>query len=185
MLIDGIGSAALDYGTHLPAAEVRRWACDAQVIPVVLGGKSEILHVGRAMRTVPAAVRRALVVRDKGCASPGFHRPPSRCSAHHKKHWIDGGETSVGNPASWRSSSTPLGAGQLPRGAAPGRGDRRTGPQRHPGHARRSSTIGRRPAPDCPFVTERLTPPRGALRRSRRRRHLPRVGESPRPHRVC
>lgn len=97
MLCDGIGAAALDYGTYLSASEARRWACDAKVIPVVLGGKKEPLDVGRAMRTVPAAVRRALVVRDKGCAFPGCGRPPSRCSAHHRKHWIDGGETSVDN----------------------------------------------------------------------------------------
>lgn len=97
MLIDGIGAAALDYGNYLSAADARRWACTAKVIPVVCGGKGEPLNVGRAMRTVPAAVRRALVVRDKGCAFPGCGRPPSRCSAHHKKHWIDGGETSVEN----------------------------------------------------------------------------------------
>lgn len=96
-LIDGIGAAALDYGTYLSAAAARRWACDAKIIPVVLGGKGEPLNVGRAMRTVPAGVRRALVVRDKGCSFPGCGRPPSRCSAHHKRHWIDGGETSVEN----------------------------------------------------------------------------------------
>jgi hypothetical protein len=44
----GLGSATLDYGTHLSASEARRWACDAKVIPVVLGGESEPLDVGRA-----------------------------------------------------------------------------------------------------------------------------------------
>lgn len=97
MLIDGIGAAALDYGTFLSAGDARRWACDAKIIPAVCDGVSEPLDVGRAMRTVPAAVRRALVVRDKGCAFPGCGRSPSRCSAHHVKHWVDGGETSVEN----------------------------------------------------------------------------------------
>ncbi|MPZ67164.1 MAG: DUF222 domain-containing protein [Pseudonocardiaceae bacterium] len=97
MLIDGIGAAALDYGTFLSAADARRWACEAKIIPVVCGGKGEPLDVGRAMRTVPAGVRRALVVRDKGCAFPGCGRPPARCSAHHNKHWVDGGQTSVAN----------------------------------------------------------------------------------------
>lgn len=97
MLIDKIGAAALDYGSYLCATEARRWACDAKVIPVVCGSKGEPLDVGRAMRVVPASVRRALVVRDKGCAFPGCGRPPSRCAAHHVRHWIDGGETSVDN----------------------------------------------------------------------------------------
>ncbi|MGH3988376.1 MAG: DUF222 domain-containing protein, partial [Pseudonocardiaceae bacterium] len=93
----GLGTATLDYGTHLSAAEARRWACDAKIIPVVLGGGSEPLDVGRAMRTVPRSVRRALVARDRGCAFPGCDRPPRMCQAHHCRHWIDDGDTSVGN----------------------------------------------------------------------------------------
>ncbi|MQA13837.1 MAG: DUF222 domain-containing protein [Pseudonocardiaceae bacterium] len=96
-LIDGIGAAACDYGSYLSAGEIRRWACEAKVIPVVLGGRSELLDVGRAMRTVPLGIRRALVVRDRGCAFPGCGRPPSQCTAHHVIHWIDGGETSLQN----------------------------------------------------------------------------------------
>jgi len=45
----GLGVAILDYGTHISASEARRWACDAKIIPVVLGGKSEPLDVGRAL----------------------------------------------------------------------------------------------------------------------------------------
>ncbi|MGH3884622.1 MAG: DUF222 domain-containing protein [Pseudonocardiaceae bacterium] len=93
----GLGTATLDYGTHLSAAEARRWACDAKIIPVVLGGASEPLDVGRAMRTVPLSIRRALVARDRGCAFPGCDRPPRMCQAHHCRHWIDDGDTSVGN----------------------------------------------------------------------------------------
>jgi len=93
----GVGVATLDYGTHISAAEARRWACDAKIIPVVLGGKSEPLDVGRAMRTVPLAIRRALVARDRGCAFPGCDRPPGMCQAHHCQHWIDSGETRVDN----------------------------------------------------------------------------------------
>lgn len=93
----GLGAATLNYGTHLSAADARRWACDAKIIPVVLGGNSEPLDVGRAMRTVPLAIRRALVARDRGCAFPGCDRPPAMCQAHHCRHWIDDGETSVDN----------------------------------------------------------------------------------------
>ncbi len=92
-----LGIATLDYGTHISAAAARQWVCDAKIIPVVMGGKAEPLDVGRAMRTVPLAIRRALVARDRGCAFPGCDRPPGMCQAHHCRHWIDNGETSVEN----------------------------------------------------------------------------------------
>ncbi|MGH3833529.1 MAG: HNH endonuclease signature motif containing protein, partial [Pseudonocardiaceae bacterium] len=72
-------------------------ACDCKLIPVVLGGDSEPLDVGRAMRTVPLGIRRALAARDGGCTFPGCDRPPGLCAAHHARHWIDGGETTMGN----------------------------------------------------------------------------------------
>ncbi|MGH3833440.1 MAG: DUF222 domain-containing protein [Pseudonocardiaceae bacterium] len=82
----GLGVATLDYGTPLSASEARRWACDAKIIPIVLGGASEPLDVGRAMRTVPLSLRRALVARDGGCAFPGCDRPPGLCQSHHARH---------------------------------------------------------------------------------------------------
>ncbi len=93
----GLGVATLDYGTLISASDARRWACDAKIIPVVLGGRSEPLDVGRALRTVPLSIRRALVARDRGCVFPGCDRPPGMCQAHHCRHWIDNGETSVEN----------------------------------------------------------------------------------------
>ncbi len=93
----GLGDATLDYGTHVSASETRRWACDAKIIPIVLGGASEPLDVGRAMCTVPLSLRRALVARDRGCAFPGCDRPPGLCHAQHCQHWADGGETTVEN----------------------------------------------------------------------------------------
>jgi hypothetical protein len=42
--------------------------CDADIVPVVLGGRGEVLDVGRAMRTATPAIRRAVTARDKGCA---------------------------------------------------------------------------------------------------------------------
>ena len=92
-----LGAALLDYGQHLSASDARRWACDCKVIPIVLGGDSEPLDVGRISRSVPLGIRRALVARDRGCAFPGCDRPPARCDAHHVRHWVDGGETSLGS----------------------------------------------------------------------------------------
>lgn len=91
------GAGMLDHGQYLPASEVRRLACDAKIIPIVLGGRSEPLDVGRAQRTIPLSIRRALVARDGGCAFPGCGRPPARTSGHHIRHWADGGDTSVDN----------------------------------------------------------------------------------------
>lgn len=93
----GIGAATLDHGLHISAATARRLACDCRVIPVVLGSDSEPLDIGRASRTVPRSIRRALVARDRCCRFPGCHRPPQLCDAHHVRHWVHGGETSVGN----------------------------------------------------------------------------------------
>jgi len=92
-----LGVALLDYGRHLCASDARRWACDCKIIPIVLGGESEPLDVGRISRTVPLGIRRALVARGRGCAFPGCDRPPSRCDAKHVRHWVDGGDTSLCN----------------------------------------------------------------------------------------
>lgn len=75
----------------------RRLACDSAVIPAVLGSKSEPLDIGRKTRTVPVAMRRALVLRDRGCAFPGCSAPHNKCDAHHWRHWVDGGETALSN----------------------------------------------------------------------------------------
>src|SRR6185369_15014444 len=81
----------------LSGAAARRLACDAEVIPVVLGGAGEVLDVGRARRTTTPAQRRALRVRDGGCIGPGCERPPAWTKAHHLQHWADGGRTDIDN----------------------------------------------------------------------------------------
>ena len=79
-----------------PAA-VRRLACDADIIPVALGTRGEVLDVGRAHRLVTPALWRALVCRDRHCAFPGCTRPPVMGHAHHLVHWADGGPTALAN----------------------------------------------------------------------------------------
>ena len=54
------------------------------------------LDVGRKQRTVPLAIKRALLARDRGCTFPGCHRT-HYVDAHHIRHWAVGGETSAGN----------------------------------------------------------------------------------------
>jgi hypothetical protein len=89
--------AVTDDGLRLSVAAVRRLACDADVIPVVLGTAGEVLDVGRTCRLVTPALWRALVARDKHCAFPGCKKPPVMGHAHHIIHWADGGTTSLDN----------------------------------------------------------------------------------------
>jgi hypothetical protein len=94
-----VGSAlgTLDGGHLISRGALRQIACDANVIPVVLGSAGQPLDIGRSTRIVPVGLRRALVARDEGCAFPGCDRPPSWCDAHHNIHWADGGATSLSN----------------------------------------------------------------------------------------
>jgi hypothetical protein len=92
-----IGTASLALGGPINAEIARRIACDAELIPAVLGSRGEPLDVGRASRTVPTAIRRAVILRDGGCAFPGCPIPGRWCEIHHVIHWVDGGPTSLAN----------------------------------------------------------------------------------------
>ena len=74
-------------------------ACDAEIIPTVLNSKGRVIDVGRRTRRVSEALRCVLIARDGGCVWPGCDAPPSRCDAHHIKHWADGGLTNADNLA--------------------------------------------------------------------------------------
>lgn len=71
--------------------------CESSVTVALVDGHGVPLSVGREKRLLPPAIRKALVVRDGGCAFPGCGAPTSWCDAHHVEHWEHGGETSVGN----------------------------------------------------------------------------------------
>jgi hypothetical protein len=71
--------------------------CDAGVIPVVLGSRSEILDLGRTRRLASAALRHAIALGDGHCALPGCTVPIHRCELHHVRPWQCGGPTSLGN----------------------------------------------------------------------------------------
>ncbi|MHA4949596.1 HNH endonuclease signature motif containing protein [Micromonospora sp. SD19] len=92
-----LGGGTLDTGLHLTPEAVRRLACDAAILPAVLNGAGQPLDLGRQRRLITGPLRRALVLRDRGCAFPGCDRPPRWCDAHHIHHWADGGTTSLDN----------------------------------------------------------------------------------------
>jgi hypothetical protein len=93
----GLGTATTDTGETLSAAAVRRLACHAEILPYVLGSKSQILDVGRTSRLVTLGLWLALLARDQHCAFPGCNRPPAACDAHHITHWANGGPTALTN----------------------------------------------------------------------------------------
>jgi hypothetical protein len=93
----GRGSGGLEEAGLVPAEVARKLSCDSSVSRVVVSGRSEPLDVGRRTPVVPAALRRAVVVRDARCRFPGCDRPPPWCDAHHVRHWADGGETKLAN----------------------------------------------------------------------------------------
>jgi hypothetical protein len=80
----------------VPLESVKRLLCDSGAVPLVENGDGEPLSVGRKQRTVPPAIRRALMARDRQCAFPGCTHD-RYLDAHHVRHWADGGQTGVDN----------------------------------------------------------------------------------------
>ncbi len=99
LLTEGLGAAGVFGfgGETISAGEARRMACDAGVIPLVLGSESQPLDVGREYRLVPKALRAALTHRDQGCVFPHCTARPAACEAHHIRPWWAGGDTSMQN----------------------------------------------------------------------------------------
>jgi hypothetical protein len=93
----GLGVGVTGDGTELSASTIRRLACDAEVIPAVLGSQGEVLDVGRSRRLVTPGIWTALVLRDRHCTFPACDRPPVMGHAHHLRPWLTGGETKLDN----------------------------------------------------------------------------------------
>jgi len=82
--------------SSLPIESVERLCCDGHAVVIGEDVNGEPLNVGRKTRTVPTAIKRALMARDKSCAFPGCHHTRF-IDAHHIQHWSAGGETSLDN----------------------------------------------------------------------------------------
>ena len=90
-------TAVLDDGTRMSAGQARRLACEAGIVPVVLGTKSQPVDLGRAARLFNRAQRIALGLRDRGCTARGCETSASGCHAHHDDPWSRGGLTDLAN----------------------------------------------------------------------------------------
>ena len=90
-----LAAAGLTTGTPITAAEARRLACGAGLLPAVLGGASQPLDLGRSKRLFNGTQRKALAVRDRHCRGEGCEVPAAWCEAHHLRPWSRGGRTDL------------------------------------------------------------------------------------------
>jgi hypothetical protein len=85
------------HDVELPIETIRRMACEAEIIPVVLGSNGVVLDVGRATRLASRYQRKALEVMYPTCAIPQCCVPHSQCQPHHIRYWRDDGSTDMNN----------------------------------------------------------------------------------------
>lgn len=88
-----------EAGTLLAPETVRRLACDATIMPAVLGAAGAVVDLGRDVRLFTSAQIKRLWLRDGHCTYPGCHMPGQWADAHHLVHWADGGPTDPSNAA--------------------------------------------------------------------------------------
>ena len=94
-LMGGLRAAKLDTGETISAALARRIACEAGIIPAVLGGESEVLDLGRSKRFHSKAQRIVATIEQGGCIAEGCDAPPGMTQMHHSNPWATGGETNT------------------------------------------------------------------------------------------
>ena len=92
----GTGRCEIESHAALSGETARRLCCDAGIVVAVDGPTGEPLAVGRRTRSIPPAMRRALLIRDRGCRFPGC-ASTHRLHGHHVRHWAKGGDTSLDN----------------------------------------------------------------------------------------
>jgi hypothetical protein len=85
------------FGADLPVETIRRIACDANIIPLVLNGAGMPLDIGRGQRLASAAQRRALEATHDTCAFDGCAVAFHACQIHHIEYWEHGGPTDLDN----------------------------------------------------------------------------------------
>jgi len=92
----GTGVGMLGDGTRISAGEARRLACNAGIIPAVLGGKSEVLDLGRSRRLYTAQQKQAMAIGHPTCRAEGCTIPAEWCEGHHfSQSWLEGGKTDL------------------------------------------------------------------------------------------
>ena len=77
--------SVIDYGLpiELPIDTLRRWACMADITPIIVAADGVSLYLGRTSRTANRAQRRALRAMYHHCAIPGCRAVFDNCAIHH------------------------------------------------------------------------------------------------------
>jgi hypothetical protein len=97
-LVSGLGAATLDGGARIGAGEIRRLACEASILPLVMNGDSVPLDLGRGQRLHSHHQRIALSATHDSCAVGGCERPFAWCEIHHHRlSWSKQGRTDLDN----------------------------------------------------------------------------------------
>ena len=91
------GTCRTALGADLPVETVRRLACEAEILPVVLDGRSVPIDVGRSKRLATVHQRRALEAIHPTCAIPDCEVIFDHCNVHHIEYWENGGATDLNN----------------------------------------------------------------------------------------
>jgi hypothetical protein len=125
----------------MSAGQARRFACNAELIPIVMDGPSRVIDMGLARRLHDRHQRIIIVKRDRGCCWKGCDRPPAWCEVHHPEPFGTGGPTTVDNGAlfcfihhhllhdgDWYAQMAPDGIVEV---IPPARADRQRRPLRH------------------------------------------------------
>jgi hypothetical protein len=122
-LCSGLGVAVCEVGVRVSAGEIRRLSCEAAIIPMVLGGDSVPLDLGREQRLFSKGQKIAINQVFGGCAAHNCDRPPAWVEYHHRKPWAHGGKTNLDDgiplcpphhhmadhPESWTMHTLPTG----------------------------------------------------------------------------
>jgi hypothetical protein len=88
--------AELHDGTRLEGDTLLRIACDCGLVVAETSAQGDVLDIGRRSRKPSPALRRALLLRDRGCRFPGC-TATAFVEAHHITHWVHHGPTSLAN----------------------------------------------------------------------------------------
>jgi hypothetical protein len=91
------GSALVASGTVISGEQARRLAEDANITRIITKGRSEPLDVGRSTRSIPPAIAKAVIARDRHCRYEGCTAPVWACDVHHRRPWALGGLTALFN----------------------------------------------------------------------------------------
>nr|MDQ3350855.1 HNH endonuclease [Actinomycetota bacterium] len=149
-------------GQLITPEAIRRLACDADILPIVLSGGTVPLDMGRKVRTATHEQRLALAAIYPGCAISDCQVRYTHCEVHHTVEWDDHGYTDLDNLVPDLRATPPprprrpLAHDTRPRPHTAPLATRRH-PRLHPPTTRPRSVTLRSPAP-CRWVAS-LGPP--------------------------